>query len=337
MKHSILALGLLFAPAMFAQPGQAVNVGADCWIPFTFNSSTGTAPTAANGFDNRQSDCRSWVMQYQATGFAALTLTVQSSNGSLTPTSYGTYAGTVSTGANPNTNTVGAAATFANGTVSIGWMRVLFSATGSGNVTGVLMGYRQGAPGGGGGGGGSGCTAPCVVIGPDAPGAASTQNPVQMAGNDGTDVRAIKTDAAGDTLIAGGAPPGAAAKNPVTTGFRDDSGNAQAAFGFPDEAQITLTTGTDVVIVAGTVAKLTYLGHISFSANSAQTMTIQEGTGSTCGSSTVVLFGPYQTLASIALDFSSAGGLHTKVTGDDLCLHFGASVTAGGGVVYGVH
>ena len=176
-----------------------------------------------------------------------------------------------------------------------------------------------------------------MVIGPDAPGAASTQDPVQVAGNDGASVRAIKTDTAGDTLIAGGAAPGAAAKNPVTIGFRDDSGNAQAAFGFPDEAQVTLSAGTDVVIVAGTVAKLTYVGHLSFSTDSAQTMTIREGTGTTCGTSTVILFGPYPTLATIALDFSPAGGLHTKVTGDDLCLHFGASVTAGGGVVYGVH
>jgi len=308
-------------------------VNADCWIPIVFTASGTTA-----NYDNRQNDCRTWSMQYNSTGFSGVSITVQSAHGALTPSGFSPFAGTVVTGINPNTSTIGAATTFANGTQSIGWVNVTATLTGSGNVVGILYGFKDGpAPGGGGGGGGGGCTAPCVVIGPDAPGAASTQDPVQVAGNDGAAVRAIKTDSAGDPLIAGGAAIGAAAKNPVTTGFRDDSGNAQAAFGFPDEAAITLTTGTDVVIVAGTAAKQTWLGHLSFSANSAQTVTVQEGTGTTCLTSTVVLFGPYQTLAAIALDFSSSGGLHTKVAGDDLCLHFGASVTAGGGVVYGVH
>lgn len=44
--------------------------------------------------------------------------------------------------------------------------------------------------------------APCVVAGPNASGAVSTQNPVQIAGNDGTDVRSISTDAAGETIPA---------------------------------------------------------------------------------------------------------------------------------------
>jgi hypothetical protein len=46
---------------------------------------------------------------------------------------------------------------------------------------------------------GSGTFADPVVSGPNAPGTASTANPVQVAGNDGTNVRAIKTDSAGVT------------------------------------------------------------------------------------------------------------------------------------------
>lgn len=55
-----------------------------------------------------------------------------------------------------------------------------------------------------------------VVSGPDAPGAASTKNPVQVAGNDGTDVRAIATDTSGDTKVTGLGTAGSAAGGVVT-------------------------------------------------------------------------------------------------------------------------
>ena len=176
-----------------------------------------------------------------------------------------------------------------------------------------------------------------MVIGPDAPGSASSQNPVQVAGNDGTDVRAIKTDTAGDTLVAGSAPAGSAAGNPVTIGFKDDSSNALSAFAFPDQLASSLSSGTDVVIVAGTGGKNTFVGHLAYSWDSAQTVTIQQGTGTTCLTSTLALYGPFANLLAMTLDFDTAGALHTTVTGRDLCLHFGGSVTGGGGVVYGSH
>jgi len=315
---------------------QAVPQAPDCQI---FISLAAAAPTAT--FDNRFQGCVTWTVQYQSSGFSGLTLTFQSATGATTPGTFGTYTGTTVTGANPMTSTTGETSTFANGTLTVPWVRMRLSGlTGSGNVTGVLYGFKAG-PSSGGGGGSSGCVGtvgtPCIVAGPDASGAVSTQAPVQVAGNDGTDVRSIATDTSGNTKVVGSAAPGAAAGNPVTTGFRDDSSNVLSAFAFPDQGAFTLSSGTDVVVVTGTSAKKTFLGHLSFTADSAQTVTIRQGTGTTCGSGTLTIAGPYPNAAAIALDFSTAGGLHTTVNANDICLHFGGSVTAGGAVVYGVH
>jgi hypothetical protein len=318
-----------------AQPGQAVTVTPDCQLFLSFS----TAGTTAN-LDNRYVGCVSWTLQYTSTGFSGLTLTFQSAQGAVTPGTFGNYAGTTVTGANPMTSTTGEVSTFANMTVNIPWVNVKLSGlSGSGNVTGVLYGYKSGGGGGGGGGGGASCpgVSPCVVIGPTASGSPQANAPVQVAGNDGTDVRNIATDTSGNTQVTGAAAVGSAATAPVTTGFRNDSGNVLAAYGFPDQADISLSAATDAVIVAGVASTLTYVSHVSIAANSATTVTIQQGTGTNCGTNTVVLAGPYQNAAALALDFDVYGALHTTVTGRDLCLHFGASVTAGGEVTYGQH
>lgn len=80
----------------------------------------------------------------------------------------------------------------------------------------VQMGNLQ--PGGGGGGGGSGCTAPCVVIGPTADGSAAATPPVLVAGTvDGTGtglVGVLKVDGAGNSYIL---PGGITPTVPTTT------------------------------------------------------------------------------------------------------------------------
>lgn len=61
-----------------------------------------------------------------------------------------------------------------------------------------------------------------TAIGPDAPGVPSSANPVQVAGNDGTNVRAIRTDANGNSQVAGTAAAGAAPTgNPISMGGTD--------------------------------------------------------------------------------------------------------------------
>lgn len=137
--------------------------------------------------------------------------------------------------------------------------------------------------------------------------------------------------------VTGSAAVGAAAGNPVTTGYRDDSGNVLADFGFPDQTPFTISAGTDGVLVTGVSSTKTYVGHISFSLDAAQTVTIQQGTGTTCLTNTVILYGPAPALSAVALDFDSKGGLHTTVAARDLCLHLGGAATAGGGTWYGQH
>jgi hypothetical protein len=66
------------------------------------------------------------------------------------------------------------------------------------------------------------CGNPCIVAGKDAVGGASSSNPVQIAGNDGTDVRAITTDASGRSVMVGSAAVGAVPSgNPVQVGVYD--------------------------------------------------------------------------------------------------------------------
>src|SRR5579864_4190115 len=125
----------------------------DCFVPFTF---VGAGNTAA--YDNRFNGCVTWTVQYVNTGFTGLTLTFQSAAGSVTAGTFGTYGGTTSTGVNPMTSTTGEVSTFTNGTVAIAWVRMLLGGlTGTGQVSGVLYGYKSGSSGGGGGGGGRGC------------------------------------------------------------------------------------------------------------------------------------------------------------------------------------
>lgn len=391
-----------------------VQVTADCVIAFNFNA-TGTSAT----FDNRQAGCETWTLQYQSTGFTVVSLAIQSAPGPVTAGTFVSYAGTIDTGINPNTSTTGATTTGHNGAITIPWIRVSATLTGTGTLNGVLYGLKAG-PSPGGGSGSSGCPNPCPVVGTAANGAVPSGNPVQVAGSDGTDIRTLSTDATGklnvnaaitpsgqqdvnlkqvggaNTVTGGvagsqgvgglaasgaavaGSPvlvagsdgtnarslstdatgklnvnaavtPGGtqnvqgsaavagAAGNPVTTGYRDDSGNVLADYGFPDQAAVTISAGTDAVMVTGVASTNTYVGHLSFSLDSAQTVTIRQGTGSTCGTNTAILYGPAPNVLTLALDFDSKGGLHTTIAARDLCVHLGGSATLGGGIVYGTH
>ncbi len=331
MKNKILSpIVLLTCLALFTvKEGVAQNnpnpAPPDC-VVFLNNLTTAQSVPSGNGFDSRFIGCSSWTLQYQSVGFTGLTLTFQSSVGSVTPTAFTTYTGTVVAGAVMMTSTTGEISTFSNGTTTTPWVRVNLSGlTGTGTLNGVLYGYKTGYTGGsGGGGGGGGCVGtlgtPCVVN-------------VSQYGS----TSVVNGGLAGTPGVGGTTAVGGAATNPVQSGYRDSVGNVLADYGFPQQNQITLTTGTDVVIVAGVSATKTYVGSLSFAADSGQTVTIQQGTGTTCLTNTLVLAGPYPLTTALALDFDSKNSLHTTINARDLCVHFGGSVTAGGVVVYGTH
>lgn len=122
-----------------------------------------TTAQSSSSFPNYFTACQTWTFQYTSVGFTGLTITVQSAPAATatTPSTFVTYAGTVSTGINPNTNTAGRITTFSNGLVDIPWIRVNLSGlTGTGTVFGVLYGYKTGYAGSGGGGGGGGTCSP---------------------------------------------------------------------------------------------------------------------------------------------------------------------------------
>lgn len=155
--QALVVLGVM-ASAAHCQQGPPTPVQPDCVIPFTF-----TAAGNTTNFDNRGIGCTNWTITYNSTGFTVLSLAFQSSaTTSTAPASYVSFAGTVVTGINPNTNTAQNSSTF---TGYYPWLRVLLGGlTGTGTVRGVAYGWRTAAArvGGGGGGGPSGPAGGCL-------------------------------------------------------------------------------------------------------------------------------------------------------------------------------
>lgn len=212
----------------YAQPAQ-VQVNADCVIAFNITTSGATAP-ATGGFDNRRVGCNSWQISYANNTFSAISLRVESAPDSAgTPGSFGSIGGTLTFGINPNTNTTGASTLIqAYGTSFAPWVRVaLTSATGSGSVVGILLGYRAAGVAGTSGAGSvaanvnvtqygsnnvasAGLNGLLAVGGAAADGVASAGNPVLIGGHDsaGTPLaHIIQTDTFGGILPSGVTAP----------------------------------------------------------------------------------------------------------------------------------
>lgn len=330
---------------------QTVPGPVDCYFQFSFTAA-GTSPA----FDNRTLGCAWWQVYYQAPATATgFTLTFESATGLTGPGAFSGYAGNTfdsstsfGTAVNGLAVYCGLATCVSGGvTVNTPWVAVALSGTpSSGPVQGTVLGWKSypyGGGSGGGGGGGGGCVGtvmtPCVVEGVGADGAALAGNPVRICGTDGTDCRTIATDANGYPKIIGAVPVGSAAPNPVTTGLRDDSGNVQADYRFPDQAAISISSATAVRIVAGAMSKNSYIGHVFFSIASGTTVQFVQGTtvSTPCDTSQANLSGQLANTAAVALDFDVASAWHTTTTGNDICVLFGASSTGGGAIVYGQH
>lgn len=258
MKRLIFLLGLIVAAGDVAK-AQAPNPP-DCVLNFSF-----TASGVSGDFKNTTVGCVTWTVNYQATStgtISSLSLAFQSANGAVTPGSFGSYAGTTSTGANPATNTTGEISTFANGTQIISWVRMslTLSATGSTTVNGVLYGYRTGNSGGG-GGGGSGCTG-------------TVATPCQ-----------IGVDNAGTSLPALGDATGK-----ILNGA------------YPTIAAVALSNSGLTSIIAHSASLTTTVAHYSVSFASLVSFQLEYGTGTNCGTGTTALTGVYQPLLAIAID-----------------------------------
>lgn len=264
------------------------------------------APQNSSFFDNRPTSpntgppCTSWELDYTATaGIPTISIQIQEApNNNGVPGSFTTITGATLTATPFGSIRVTTAATPGY----FPFLQVHITTLSAGTVTAVLNGWRDNAASisGGGGGGGSGCPGtdmtPCVVIGPTAIGSPPTNPPVQIADVDG-------------------------AGNIITPSY--------ATIGTP--ISLSLVTGENQIIAASgsTVIRIT---NISVGMTTAGTVSITAGTGANCGTSTVTLWGPYPSnTTGFAQDFA---GILLAPAGDAVCLDFGATVTAGGGVLY---
>jgi len=318
----ILLIGLSMSG--MAQQLQQVVVNPDCIIPFAFTATGQVAPANANSaFNNKQVGCNVWQIQYANTGFATVTITLQSApDSSGVPGAWGTMGGTLIFGINPNTNTSGASSlinTF--GTTFAPWVRVLLAATGSGQVTGVAFGIRQAGSGGATGGGGS---SNVTVVAPLGQQAAAASVSVAIANNQaaGTSSVPIQGAAASGSALAG---------NPVLQALSDGT-NAQSALTC-DRAKpiITNLSGSgNTQIFAGTVAQNIYVCDIEFSTGTPEDFKYTEGTGANCGTGTADATALMKNISAWSLTPAGGyGSLITQTTGDSLCANQANAQAAG--------
>lgn len=350
----LMAAGALTGPAQLqAQQPPFYRLSPDCMI--FFNQ---TATGASTTYDNRDVGCVNWAVTYMANGFSALTLVFQTAqDNSGVPNTFGTFGGTVVTGAASMSSITSTYSTYLG---YAPWVRVnLTAVTGTGRVTGVMYGYRIGWGGGAGGGGApSGSTVDVTQWG----GTATTLGQKTMAASVPV---VVASDQSAVTVQGGAATAAALAGNPVRTGISDGTNaqnaisasaatNANAAVGIPAVAKsvfngttwdrefactlrtnFTLATGTDVVITVASASNITRICHLSFTTDTLATVTIQQGTGTTCGTGTATLAGPYPNVAlGLFFDFGPGSALRTTTTARDICLHLSATSTIGGVVIY---
>jgi len=158
MKPAFLAL--LFASALLAQQANTV-IQPDISFDFTLTS-TGTVqyPNSTSSLGIKY-----WRFNYQTSGgFSGISIELDGApDSSGAPGSWATMPGTVTFGANPQTSTTGGNTGITVNATNINpWVRInVTSLTGSGTITGRVMGYRVNPDGAG----AAGCPNPCPIIG----------------------------------------------------------------------------------------------------------------------------------------------------------------------------
>ncbi len=367
MKRLIIALWFTLT-IMYAQQPTPVTPTAKCVIPFTFTTS-GTHMPSTTGYDNRQTGCDTWTLQYSSTGFSVVSLLVESApalsnNPPGTPNTYVTFAGSVSSGINPNTAITQAESTFSG---FYPWMRITLTATGVGRVVGVLIGTNPSTnvnaivvPSGtqdvnlikvagvavvtGGLPGTQG------VGGPSAAGAIPTYNPIHVAGIDGSTGFVTPLGLAGGYLqVTPGGSSTAMADGVSNTQNLPDFDNAVGGvrtfptryngstwdreFGCTNQAAFNLSGAGDTQIIALSGSTTIRICHISMSTTPAENIKITRGTGSNCGSGTTDVTGLYIGVTALAFDFTPQAPLKGAASGA-ICVNQSNAQATGGVVIY---
>lgn len=262
-----------------------------CITQFSTVAAVGVSAT----IDNRTKMCSQWVVTYNSTGFSAISIELDSAlDVSGAPGAFGVMPGTVLTGTNCTTNpcTITGEGQFLINNYAP-WVRLNFvSKTGTGSLTALALGTSVNPVStiAAGGSTASPCPGtsgtPCVVDGPDAAGAPSTTPPVQIGGNDGTNVQRVRTDTSGRPIVVGGAATGAApAGNPNLIASLDGAGNVlplQTPTIISNTA-ITASGNTQLIAASGsTVIRLGLLEFTPDTSGNVLNFKLVYGTGSNC-------------------------------------------------------
>lgn len=309
-----LLLSALFCSTGFAQSTQ----GPDCVSRYSFSASGQNSATFTNFTTTTGMACAYWLNTYATTGTVnSLSLVTQAAPAGATPTTAGTfvtYPGMAIAGAITNTATAGASAFLWNDAASVPFIRehlASLSCTGSCLIYGVLQGWNEGNAAGAAAAAASssGCPNPCTVIQP--------------------------TAANLNAQVQGPAASGAALSgNPVLQGLSDGV-NVNNAITCNYQVNVSIVSGTGATLITGTAAQRIRICHWDFVSNVVATFSLQEGTGTVCGTGGATLAGPYQTILTGAFDFGSTAPLVTQTTGDNVCIiSNGTTVTIGGVMTY---
>jgi hypothetical protein len=203
MKRVAFAVFFILGCSLVAEAQQGSFRVPDCTQPFSLPPPGGgilnvVSIGTSNMFDNRGAGCTDWTIVYHTYGLTAPSIEViDAPNLTESPGAVVAFAGTILGGV---TQPIAATST---GTASMTgffpYMGVaLLSSSGSGAIEGVLYGYRR-IPSFS-----ANITGQTTsVVGAAADGAATTGNPVLIAGIDPTDttVEAIRTNLAGGQLV----------------------------------------------------------------------------------------------------------------------------------------
>lgn len=183
---------------------------------------------------------------------------------------------------------------------------------------------------------------PCIVAGPDTPGAAPTQNPVQFSLYDGANVRRVLGDAAGRLFAVGPAALGAApVGGPLYVASAFKSGATPGALAVPSvcdqQANVVLTAGTSIRLITGVAGRTFKICHLIFVGTTAADFTLQQGTGSTCGTGTASIYGPQTAITATFFDDDGHATIDSTSTGQDACALFSTTVTVTIWVKYAIN
>lgn len=338
---SVLIFTLVSLPAQTTQP---VLVQPDCVVYFTF---TATASTAV--IDNRYKSCQEWQVTYNSTGFSALSLVAQSApNNGGVPGTWVNLAGTVASGANPNTAITQARTVWTNAYNPFIRM-TLSSVTGTGTVAGVLLGWNRTGASGGAAANVTVTNFPATqnVQGSAAAGTvAAGINPVLIAlQNSGSgNTVAPLADANGNTQVVGSVVPGGASSTvkPVIMGAVDGGGAVRAPLADTGgriqtlvnangvstpinqcdrQAGVTLSTPVSSQLVAGSPGtKIHVCTVFMFSGGTPQSYTLEEAdAGSSCSTGSTAIWSGFITSNPVSIGSGLGQVVQTQTTGKALC------------------